>query len=355
MALLRDPDQTGQSVTELNRLIEEYSYFHTGHQLYLQSLKKTDETQLTHHLGRSAMNVRDRGLLYNYINRPSLFRQLTTEPQENIEEVMSPFAPGSAFASPAADIHQIQQSQTPISSIPEQTGIHHAGFEGFKDESAERILAEEKIMSDAELLAIIQQQLSHIKTPDVKADDKIVVPDATATKDVADVKDRVEVKDEAERKEEVHIPPPVKETSSTAGPGEKSQFVYSADQLASNLADLLPKQEPSLADTILAELKKAEESNKTEVVAAEPQVEVVTDNLIDAFLKNNPKIVPSESDYQVDLTDSLQEDQDIATETLADIYVSQGHKQKAIEIYKHLILKYPEKHIYFAAQIDRLK
>jgi TolA-binding protein len=51
----------------------------------------------------------------------------------------------------------------------------------------------------------------------------------------------------------------------------------------------------------------------------------------------------------------MQDAQEVATETLADIYATQGHKDKAIEIYEQLILKYPEKHIYFAAQIERLK
>ena len=80
------------------------------------------------------------------------------------------------------------------------------------------------------------------------------------------------------------------------------------------------------------------------------------DDLIDIFLKSNPKITPDdEHDYLVDLSESLQESPDIATDTLAEIYASQGHIDKAIEIYEHLVLKYPEKHIYFAAQIERLK
>ena len=149
--LVRDPIQTGQAVEELNRLIEEYPYFHTGYQLYLKGLQLTDEKKMTSCLMKAALSVRDRDLLYRYIHCPW-----------------------------------------------------------------------------------------------------------------------------------------------TSG------------------------------------------------------------ELIDFFLKTNPRIVPKDSQYEVNLSESLQESNEIVTETLADIYVVQGHKDKAIEIYEHLILKYPEKNIYFAAQIERL-
>jgi tetratricopeptide (TPR) repeat protein len=43
------------------------------------------------------------------------------------------------------------------------------------------------------------------------------------------------------------------------------------------------------------------------------------------------------------------------SETFAKILLLQGKKDKAIEIYEQLILKFPEKKAYFAAEIDKLK
>ena len=42
------------------------------------------------------------------------------------------------------------------------------------------------------------------------------------------------------------------------------------------------------------------------------------------------------------------------TETLAGIYLEQGYSQEAIDIYSQLILRYPEKSVYFAALIDEI-
>ena len=48
---------------------------------------------------------------------------------------------------------------------------------------------------------------------------------------------------------------------------------------------------------------------------------------------------------------SVSENEDILTETLASIYLKQGKLKKAVNIFKRLSLKYPEKSDYFASRI----
>lgn len=47
--------------------------------------------------------------------------------------------------------------------------------------------------------------------------------------------------------------------------------------------------------------------------------------------------------------------EEFCTETLAEIYVQQEFYQRAIEVYEKLILLYPEKSIYFASLIEKVK
>ncbi|MFV0236960.1 MAG: hypothetical protein ACK5HU_00290, partial [Flavobacteriales bacterium] len=52
---------------------------------------------------------------------------------------------------------------------------------------------------------------------------------------------------------------------------------------------------------------------------------------------------------------SITENQNLMTETLANIYVEQKKYSKAIQAFKILSLKYPEKSGFFADQIKAIK
>lgn len=92
----------------------------------------------------------------------------------------------------------------------------------------------------------------------------------------------------------------------------------------------------------------------------EPQ-EKNTVDLIDDFLsKPTSRIVPADPgelpEEPDDIsTESVCEKQEIASETLAAIYLAQGKPEKAIDIYSQLSLKFPEKSSYFANLIAQAR
>lgn len=53
--------------------------------------------------------------------------------------------------------------------------------------------------------------------------------------------------------------------------------------------------------------------------------------------------------------ESLYNEMDFVTETLAEIFVRKGKYEDAIKTYQKLCLKYPEKNSYFASRIENLK
>jgi hypothetical protein len=76
-------------------------------------------------------------------------------------------------------------------------------------------------------------------------------------------------------------------------------------------------------------------------------------DLIDKFIQDNPKIIPKDKIEKVDIKESIKMDKkELMTETLAKVYLEQKKYKNAIQAYKILSLKYPEKSSFFA---DRIK
>lgn len=82
------------------------------------------------------------------------------------------------------------------------------------------------------------------------------------------------------------------------------------------------------------------------------------EKVIDKFLQENPKInKPGEENYsetERQAKESLKDNLGFVSETLADIYAKQGNKKMAKQIYEQLMLKNPEKKLYFAGRIKKL-
>jgi hypothetical protein len=86
-----------------------------------------------------------------------------------------------------------------------------------------------------------------------------------------------------------------------------------------------------------------------------PKVEKKLD-LIDEFIKNSPKIEFSKeekSNNEIPIDTNIKDE--LITETLAKIYVTQKKFNKAIKAYDILSLKYPKKSSFFADQINYIK
>ncbi len=99
------------------------------------------------------------------------------------------------------------------------------------------------------------------------------------------------------------------------------------------------------------------DSYKEENLSSNPTKE----ELINRFLKiENPKIAKDDSSEENENIDkairkSAKDDFKVVTETMAKIYLKQGNKEKAMQIYQQLMTSNPKKSIYFANQIEKIK
>lgn len=82
------------------------------------------------------------------------------------------------------------------------------------------------------------------------------------------------------------------------------------------------------------------------------------ESILDRFIKESPTISRPKAEFYNPANmakQSVEEDEDLVTETLAKLYVHQGHYRKAIRAYEKLCLIYPHKMAYFADLIQKLK
>ena len=112
-------------------------------------------------------------------------------------------------------------------------------------------------------------------------------------------------------------------------------------------------------------LTKARPIERLEAVSEEKNDEAQRDDrerkfeLIDKFIQERPKIIPSEIDKKEEKNNLekpySQASDSLMTETLAKVYLQQKNYKKAIQAYKILILKNPEKSGFFADQIRAIE
>ncbi|MEM7109184.1 MAG: tetratricopeptide repeat protein [Bacteroidota bacterium] len=110
------------------------------------------------------------------------------------------------------------------------------------------------------------------------------------------------------------------------------------------------KTEPEKKTTSVK--KKTTAPTKTHI---ETQKEII-ERFIDEEPRISAKTVKSSETDQKDLSEkSTVYNEDLVSENLAQILLAQGKKDKAVEIYKKLIWKFPQKRSYFATQIQEIK
>ncbi|MFO8128290.1 MAG: hypothetical protein R6T99_00095 [Bacteroidales bacterium] len=192
-------------------------------------------------------------------------------------------------------------------------------------------------------------------------------------------------------KETKPIEKETKSTEKAARPTEKASRPISGDQKKKGLKPMDPERKkpakepkektvsaPEDRSQKLREImkKRLEEIQSTEKTPAggpaksrtrkkEPKKKPATgmdkksqSELIEKFIREEPSISRVQGDVEGDIEHakkSTEENEEIISETLADIHLKQGNTSKAIEIFEQLSLNYPEKSSYFASRIKKIK
>jgi len=120
---------------------------------------------------------------------------------------------------------------------------------------------------------------------------------------------------------------------------------------------LKPKKKKDLStENLIEELATTKKELEPENEKQKEQLQI-----IEQFIKTQPSISNPKDKPAVTPPGDLSSiktgefNDNVVSETLVEILVKQGKKDKAVEVLKKLIWKFPQKKAYFAAQIEELK
>ena len=295
--MLQNPQVVTHQQTEaIKSIIDEFPYLQSARALYLKGLKDLSSIEYNQELKTTATYTTDRSILFDFI---------TSE----------------AFI------------QNEISQIIKQNTAHLKGI----DVTIEDISVEKSVTIDDTL----KQQ--------IKDTDGVLDPALFQPKEARPIKPFV--LDESENIENISEETEVKDMSANdiLNLGKPLQFDKNENHSFSEWLKL------TCFKPIKRDTENIEETSKLE--SSESTKKEKKFELIDKFISKNPKISPTKPLSQKGNLAKAQmiQPESLMTETLARIYAEQKNYKKAIQSYKILSLKYPEKSSFFAIQIKAVK
>ncbi len=296
--LLQKPEKINEQQTEaVATIIKEFPYFQSARAVHLKGLKNQDSFKYNQALKTAAAYTTDRDILFDFITSKKFLQHKVSE--------------------------KIKEQSFDLKGIEVEADVVEPDMNLAMENSLRTKLSEAKAVLDPELF---QPKETPVET---------VEEEKVATTET-----------------------PQQETS----PEETLQLgkPLSFDKTETHSFNEWLKLS-SFKPIIREEAKEeTEETALSEEVSTPDSVDQTKQDkfaLIDRFIEKSPKIVPvKKQTSEVNLAEQVSIDKNqLMTETLAKVYLEQKKYKKAIQAYKILSLKYPEKSGFFADQIKAVK
>lgn len=321
--LLNRPDAVNDQKAEaLERIVTEFPYFQSARALRLKGLYNQNSFQYNYALKITAAYTTDRSVLFDFI---------TSDTFTTIQKGL------------------YQQKLQELNNIDVTASVEVTKADPTEDKVESSILSSIREAENANAIQVVSEE---VVSPE---------PVMEAETDQPEIATKPEVDFEVPAVEFVPVDTPMISTETneevqSEAASEKLEIgrplEFSRDERHS-FAEWL--QLSSFKPIVREEKPTGIEGTKEEVTeSAKAEEKPSKLELIDRFIEANPKIPPIKQDSVTPIPEP-REDSSIMTETLARVYLEQKKYQKAIQAYEILILKYPEKSIFFADRISEIK
>jgi hypothetical protein len=339
--LLQHPDKLVSPVQtkQLEEVLEEYPYFQAAHALYLKGLKNLNSFKYNKALKVTAAHTADREVLFDLITskeflQNSIADRLTgkstalIEAEIDSEEIIPP-------NSDEADAPTLDQTPSPTSgnSSLARESSQSKELSPLKETSPAKGASSPEGSSPASKAFSPKEESLPLSKTEAEA---LLDPKLFTSKDPSI--DRALSESEKKTSEDLEIGEPLPFS-------KKEKYSFGEWLKLTSFKPVKRNKKPSGVDE--------REIDDIHFPLEEENPKKKKFDLIDKFIADNPKIKPQKDVPKIAIGDSVKFDKkELMTETLAKVYLEQKKYKKAIQAYKILSLKYPEKSGFFA---DRIK
>jgi hypothetical protein len=326
-------------MAELEVLINEYPFFESAHLLYAKGLHERNAINYSKQLRKTAIVANSRAVLYELIHQKvnSVVEEVTVK--DNIIEADVKQIVTEKEVSKEAPTAEKAPSMSPITITNNDIKVIYVNTVSSSVNAVEKETPRlEPINNDIAILKDIENETE------------------------APIEESIE---EVFNEEKLNT-----QIQSEINRGIIQSYVETDIIKTPELNKEEPKEPASFTDWLNRVKKESGTIQKKEVkTQKEPDILPKTDKkpsffeqnkgIIDKIIESDPgRIKLGNQKFftpNVDAKQSLLENEHLVTETLAKIYALQGNNSKAIRAYEILSLKFPQKSVYFATLIEKLK
>ncbi|WP_396152600.1 tetratricopeptide repeat protein [Flavobacterium sp.] len=362
--LLNNPNAVNEKQAKaLETVVESFPYFQSARALYLKGLYNQDSYKYNFALKQTAAHTADRSVLFDFITSD----EFTIIEKDIYEKKLALLMDIEVVESEIHHIEELVSEKTDEINAPEVSSIPVKPTVEFESSEIDFVRLEntpviDEVSEEITLTEIVPTEIDEVIT--ISAEEKTI--SESLVEEETEEEEPISIEISKENNEETisidqnsfessnkEIIPEIEEKLEIGKPIAFSQNEKHSFQEWLQLASFKPierieekKETLSIQNSVQKEEKKQENTNN----------KLKKLEIIDKFIEANPKITPAKE--LVDLPSKPIETSDtthLMTETLARVYLEQKKYSKAIQAYEILILKYPEKSIFFADRIKDIK
>lgn len=365
--LLKSPHLlASMPIEELEDLTKNYPWFSLAHSYLAKAYQENKSHKTSGQIALASTLHSNRTWLYGFLKEPILQKQTQTEiaptlPTEIITETVVEASPSAASNSTSlAELAASMMDEEPeVREVErgEEKGRNKEEIEGRQEVSEVKRGEEQEVREvkrgEEPVVKEVEREEERVRQEEEKevvADldflDKSILATAVASSIFLEVS-------ETDEEEEIDaIQDSAKDASQVLPEDLSKNLEIDVEQEDALFTWLRSVSEEEGEIEQGREVKRGEEEVRKSTESVQPALD-----LIEKFIATEPRITPGKVEQYTGVSfakESLEENFDWVTETMAKLYAAQGKTDRARKAYKRLIELHPEKKIHFENQLRAL-